>query len=88
MAHFTDGTQSASSRVRGHRKRRRKAASENQPLSFPVDRGVVARMLATDDTLLKMCLRKGNYSQAAQVLRNSLKIVNNLLSFVFCLMIL
>lgn len=54
-------------RARGHRKRRRKVRSESQQLSAPVDRSIIARMLATDDTLLKMCLRKGNYSQAAQV---------------------
>ncbi|KAJ8044497.1 Zinc finger FYVE domain-containing protein 26 [Holothuria leucospilota] len=64
-----DGAQSGNGRTRGHRKRRRRVRSETQPLAASYDRSIVARMLSTGDTLLKMCYRKGNYSQASQVVK-------------------
>ena len=52
---------------RKRKKRRSVSRRESATPKVPHDSGIVAQMLASEDTLLRMCLRRGNYPQAQQV---------------------
>ncbi|XP_038075266.1 zinc finger FYVE domain-containing protein 26-like isoform X2 [Patiria miniata] len=59
----SDGSTSSSKR---RKRRRRQKSTSKAPTS---ERGVVARMLSSQDTLLRMCLHRGSYAQALQVVK-------------------
>ncbi|XP_022094724.1 zinc finger FYVE domain-containing protein 26-like isoform X2 [Acanthaster planci] len=62
----SDGSTSSSKR---RKKRRRRKCQPVNKASNTGEHGVIARMLSSQDTLLRMCLHRGSYSQALQVVK-------------------
>ncbi|XP_019625924.1 PREDICTED: zinc finger FYVE domain-containing protein 26-like [Branchiostoma belcheri] len=58
---------------KGRRRRRRnhsaRCSSATSSIVLKRKTGIIPRMLATKDTLLNMCLQRGNYTQAHQVIK-------------------
>ncbi|XP_071795779.1 zinc finger FYVE domain-containing protein 26-like isoform X2 [Asterias amurensis] len=61
-------SEGSNSSAKQRRKRRRRHRRSDAKLSSS-ERGVVARMLSSQDTLLRMCLHRGTYAQALQVVK-------------------
>ncbi|CAH1802978.1 unnamed protein product, partial [Owenia fusiformis] len=71
---FTDsGSATASSNSQGGRKRQRKRSRsrsrDDHSARSAKTRDVISKMLASEESLLNMCLKRGNYAQAGQVVK-------------------